>query len=73
MAKRLKLPFAVLSDADLSVTLAFGVAMPEDDFAVPAVVVLARDGTIHSVRISEGVQDRPSPAEIADALRAAGR
>ena len=71
MAERLKLPFAVLSDADIAVALAFGLAMPDDDFAVPAVVILARDGTVHSVRISVSVPDRPTPSQIADALRAA--
>lgn len=47
---------------------AYGVAMAGRDIAVPAVFVVLPNGTITWRKVGESVSDRPSSAEILDAL-----
>lgn len=56
---KLGLHFPLLSDADLRIAAAYGVAMEGRDIAVPAVFVVARDGTITWKHVGESITDRP--------------
>ncbi|MBK7399596.1 MAG: redoxin domain-containing protein [Myxococcales bacterium] len=69
---KLGLHFPLLSDADLRVAAAYGVAMEGRDIAVPAVFVVARDGTITWKRVGESITDRPSAALVLAKAREAG-
>ena len=60
LAEDLGLEFPVLSDADLSVAKAYGVAMEGRDIAVPAVFVVNRDRSIYFRYVGENQADRPS-------------
>ena len=74
LAADLGLHFPLLSDADLRVASAYGVAMQGRDIAVPSVFVVRRDRTIAWKKIGEDMADRPSASEVLEQARnAAGR
>ena len=61
LAKRLGgLGFPLLSDPDLAVATAYGVAMEGMDIAVPSIFLIAPGGTIVWRDIGERVDDRPT-------------
>lgn len=49
----------LLSDPDLKVISAYGVAMDGNDIAVPATFILRSDGTIFWSHVGETMADRP--------------
>ncbi|MCC6524024.1 MAG: peroxiredoxin family protein [Polyangiaceae bacterium] len=63
-AQELGLHIPLLSDPDLRVALAYGVAMEGRDIAIPAVFVVDRAGRIRLRKVGENAADRTSPAEI---------
>ena len=72
-ADEIGLRFPLLSDADLSVATAYGVAMEGRDIAIPAVFVVDRQGLIRFRKIGEDAADRASPDELlAELERARG-
>ena len=50
----------LLSDPDLKVAMAYGVAMVGRDIAVPATFVVAPDRSIAFTYVGESMSDRPS-------------
>ena len=50
----------LLSDPDLKVAMAYGVAMEGRDIAVPATFVVRQDRTIAYTYVGESMNDRPS-------------
>jgi peroxiredoxin len=64
LAQKLSIGFALLSDPDLSVITAWGVAMDGKDIAVPATFIVRADGKIEYAYIGETQADRPAPADI---------
>lgn len=76
VVKKASLSFSILSDEDAKTIRAFGLlhagAGPgHTDIAVPAQVLVGKDGTILWRRRSVRVQDRPAPQEVIDAVHAA--
>jgi peroxiredoxin len=71
LAADLGLHFPLLSDADLHVASAYGVAMKGRDIAVPAVFVVRRDRTIAWKKIGEDMTDRASTSDVLDQVRKA--
>lgn len=54
----------LLSDPELRVISAYGVAMDGDDIAVPASFIIRPDGTIYWSYVGETMADRPDAAEL---------
>jgi len=71
LAADLGLHFPLLSDPDLRVASAYGVAMKGRDIAVPSVFVVRRDRTIAWKKIGEDMADRPSASEVLEQAREA--
>jgi peroxiredoxin len=71
LVARLGLHYPLLSDPDLHVASAYGVAMKGRDIAVPSVFVVRGDRTIVYRKVGETVGDRPTPDEIVAQVTAA--
>jgi peroxiredoxin len=71
MATELGLHFPLLSDPDLRVASAYGVAMKGRDIAVPSLFVVKTDRTIAFRKVGENVGDRPTPDEVVAQVQAA--
>jgi peroxiredoxin len=71
LAADLGLHFPLLSDPDLLVASAYGVAMKGRDIAVPSVFVVGRDRTITWRQVGEDMTDRPSSGEVLEQVRRA--
>jgi peroxiredoxin len=71
LAEKLGTRYPLLSDADLHVALAYGVAMKGRDIAVPSVFVVRPDRTIAWTKVGESVTDRPTPDAVLAQVRAA--
>lgn len=56
----------LLSDPELRVISAYGVAMEGEDIAVPATFIIRPDGTIYWSHIGETMADRPDSAGLLD-------
>ena len=56
----------LLTDPDLAVISAYGVAMEGEDIAVPAIFIVDGEKTILWQYIGEDVADRPSEEEVLD-------
>lgn len=69
LAGTLGLTFPLLSDPDLAAALSFGVAMEGQDIAVPSVFIVGKDGRIHYRYVGESVTDRPTSADLIDAIK----
>jgi peroxiredoxin len=54
-----------LSDLDLSVATAYGVAMLDEDIAIPATFIITQGGLIHFKKVGETQADR---ADLDDVL-----
>ena len=54
----------LLSDPDLAVAKAYGVAMQGRDIAVPATFIVAPDRSIAYRYVGESMNDRPSTAHV---------
>jgi peroxiredoxin len=67
LAQSLGLSFPLLSDPDLAVIRAYGVADESNEIAWPSEFLVDRDGTIRWRATAESVGTRPS---VADVLRA---
>lgn len=59
LSERLGLGFPLLSDEDATVIRAYGVFHAEKRIALPAVVIVDRDGIVRWRRVSDSVTDRP--------------
>lgn len=70
-ARQIGARFPLLLDEGLQVSAAYGVVMAGRDIPVPAVFVVRQTGTIVWRKVGESVADRPSMAEILDALNRA--
>jgi peroxiredoxin len=71
LAADLGLHYPLLSDADLRIASAYGVAMQGRDIAVPSVFVVGRDRTIAWKKVGEDMTDRPSAGEVLAQVRKA--
>lgn len=69
LATRLDLHFPLLSDADLRVAAAYGVAMSGRDIAVPSVFVVRPDRVIAWKCVGETMADRPGVEEVLAQVR----
>ena len=69
------LPFAILCDTQREVVRAYGLLHEKGgrtgDIAIPAHVLIDRDGRIVWRRRSERVQDRPDPRDVLERLKEA--
>ncbi len=54
----------LLSDPELSVTMAYGLAVEGGDIPVPATLIIDQDKTIQWKYVGEDLADRPSSEEI---------
>lgn len=61
----------LLSDPNLEVISAYGVAMDGEDIAVPATFVIRQDRTIHWSYVGESMADRPDAPELFEIARKA--
>ncbi len=68
LAERLKLGFPLLSDEDRTVVRAYGVYHAEKKIALPAIVVIDREGIVRWRRVSESVTDRPEEDVVLDVV-----
>jgi peroxiredoxin len=73
LAKSLGLTFALLSDPDLAVIRAYGVADESNGIAWPSEVLVDPGGAIRWRQGAQSVSTRPSAAEVLRAFDAAGR
>jgi len=69
VVERNALPFAILSDADRRTIRAYGLlhasgAPGGGDIALPAHLLVDRDGRIVFRHVARSVQDRPDPEEV---------
>ncbi len=64
LTQRLSLTFPLLSDPDMRVIKAYGVAMKGQDIAVPATFIIRRDRQIAWRHVGETQADRPSAAAL---------
>lgn len=74
VVRRLRLRFAILSDAERRVTQDYGVlhvggGEHGDDIALPAMFLLDREGWIVWRRIAARIQDRPDPQSVIEIIR----
>ncbi len=58
LAKEGRIGFSLLSDADLAVATAYGVAMQGKDIAIPATFIIDQAGNIHWKKVGETQMDR---------------
>ena len=65
-----RIAFPLLSDPGARTAQAFGVYDDEHELALPATIVVARDGTIAWKHVGDTSADRPPEDEIVRALRA---
>jgi peroxiredoxin len=72
MRRELGLSFPLLHDEAARVADSYGVRMPLEELAIPAVFVVAPDGTIAWRHIGESVPDRPTPDAVLAAIDAIG-
>ncbi len=63
-ARRTGIDFPLLSDPDLTIATAFGVANANEDTAVPAVFVLDRQGVIRWSDVGQNLADRVTPSRM---------
>lgn len=78
VVQRFHLEFPILSDAKREVIRAYGLvhaqgALDESDIAIPAHILIGRDGRILWRHIARRVQDRPDPAEDIEQIRRAAQ
>jgi peroxiredoxin len=71
LAADLGLRFPLLSDPDLRVATAYGVAMKGRDIAVPSVFVVRTDRSIAFRKVGETMADRPTADEVVAQVTAA--
>ena len=64
------LGFPLLSDASRATVKAYGVHHVERDIAIPAVLIVGRDGTIAWKRVGDSMMDRPPEDDVIRALEA---
>lgn len=68
LATRLRLGFPILADEGGVVARLYGVWHADRKIALPAIVVIDRDGVIRWRRVSRSVTDRPSEDDVIDVL-----
>ena len=73
LAEHLGIDFPLLSDGDLKVANAYGVAMAGGDIAVPATFVILPDRTVYWRKVGESMADRPSVEELLEVVGRAVR
>ena len=69
LAKKLKIPFPLLSDPKLLTIRAYGVREKGRRIAVPSVFVIRKDGTIYWRHVGSRIWDRPSIDTILKQVR----
>lgn len=73
LRERLGLNFPLLSDPDVAVAAAYGVAMQDEDIAVPAVLVVMPDREVFWKYVGEDPTDRPPEVVVFEQVRVALR
>ena len=68
LAARKGITVPLLSDPDMTVISAYGVAMEGQDIAVPATFIVGPDGAIVWRYIGESMSDRPNAARILELI-----
>jgi peroxiredoxin len=63
LRERLGLNFPLLSDADVAVAAAYGVAMKSQDLAIPAVMIVMPNREVFWKYVGENPSDR-APADV---------
>jgi peroxiredoxin len=71
LADQLAIGFPLLSDTDLKVATAWGVAMQGKDIAVPATFVVLPDRRVFWKKVGESVTDRADNDEILEVVERA--
>jgi peroxiredoxin len=64
LVKRLDLRFPLLSDVDLKTAIDYGVAMKDEEIAIPATFIISKNGEIKWKHVGETKIDRPEPDQI---------
>lgn len=67
-AKKLKIPFPLLSDPGMHVMSAYGVGDAKRDIAVPAVFMVNRDGTVIWRYIGESIVDTSTAKDLLEVI-----
>lgn len=70
MRAKMGLEFPVLVDADNSATHRLGLINAKGNLPNPAALVIDREGKVSWIRIDEDYSQRPSVAEVREALEA---
>ncbi len=65
-----KLPFPVLHDDHLQTALAYGVAMKDEEIAVPSVFLIAADSEVLWRHVGENKGDRPTVTALLERIDA---
>ncbi len=68
MVEKLGLPFALLSDPEGELAKLYGLWNAEEGVAVPAIVVVDRDGSVRYLYEGSDFADRPGDEEVFEAL-----
>lgn len=68
LAARLDLAFPLLIDTELKAIRAYGVEDIRNDIALPATILVARDGTVHWAYVGDRKSDRPVVPDVLAAL-----
>ena len=69
LASSHQIVFPLLSDPEMAVTGAYGLAMEGKDIAVPAVIIVAPGGEVIFAHVGETMTDRPRPLELLQVVR----
>lgn len=69
LAKKLSIPFTMISDPDLEAIRSFGVLEAEHDIAVPAMFILNQDGQTVWREVGHAIQDRVKCNELIRVLK----
>lgn len=77
MVNKSGLNFPILSDPDRKVAREYGLlhaggAPDGSDIAIPAHILVDRNGKILWQRVAKRIQDRPSPGEVLAAIESSG-
>jgi peroxiredoxin len=68
LAEDRRIRFPLLSDPDRQVMTQYGVSDAEREIAVPAIFIIARDGTVFWKHVGEYIVDRPSADKLLSLL-----
>lgn len=69
LAKKKKIPFPLLSDPQMRVISAYGVAEAEAELAVPSVFLVSQKGVILWQHIGESISNRPTSKKLLEVIQ----